>query len=153
MDKEKEYHKSRLAFYIDEDYRVNFCEEPLSHVEWFKKLGLIDSLEDLRFERILRGNIRKDKIEFYIGKSFNSINIADDKMIKLANIVLTNAAIKGKKYYTDSIKIKVCNGVLIGKPGQLWESKRICGYADMSDGSTNVFNFTDSIKDLLKDLL
>ena len=110
------FHKSRLAFaYVNETLKFNRLNDGRDHQHWLlQDFGI--SAKD--FEGIPRGYIRPGRIQFFQGSDFR---VTDYSVFKL-DILLD----KYQEFF-GSGNIEVCNGVHIGKVGDVWKPIDIIG--------------------------
>ena len=106
-EKERSFHKSRIAFFIKNNKINLLTNSEMSHYEWMKLLGIKDN----EFNSIIRGYVSNGNIVFYKG-----------------NFTYDNDVIEAANKYCNKIK-EMCNiedkcmvycGVKVGKQGEIW---------------------------------
>lgn len=113
MNKENDFHKSRIAFaIINKDLHI-IQNDPRGHKEWLlEEFGL----DEQNFEKIVRGYIKEDKIVFYKGSDFTCdsevCDIAYSYFYKLLS-------------YTNSRKVNIYAGVIRGEIGEEWKPQKL----------------------------
>lgn len=99
---EKNFHKNRTMFYLDEKSNVIFPEkayENLSHREWFCKIGI-------NYDITTRGYRLEDSVHLYVG-----VNFAIPRMSTVDLYYLLSY------FMVDKIKL----GCEVGKVGEVWK--------------------------------
>lgn len=80
MDKEKEFHNSRIAFYIDNEELI-YIPQGYGHSEYFDEIGHPEYIDTK-----VRGYIKDDWVMCYIGKDF-SYPCIDDRVFIYKHIM------------------------------------------------------------------
>lgn len=80
MDKEKEFHNSRTAFYIDNE-EIIYIPDGYGHSDYFEEIGHPEYIDTK-----VRGYIKDDLVMCYIGKDF-SLPCIDDRVFIYKSIM------------------------------------------------------------------
>jgi UDP-N-acetylmuramate-alanine ligase len=107
MNKEKEFHKSRIAFMIIQNQIMYLSDSTMSHLEWFESLELPNE----NFNDIVRGYVKNGKIIYYKG-DFEY----DEDVLNVAKSTCNQIMEE-----TGSYGFKVYAGVTKGEIGLEWE--------------------------------
>lgn len=123
---ERQFHNSRLMWMRIENRLIWTRFSDLSHEEWFNSL-FINS--DIDYNTIDRGYIKIDKetktcnIMMYKGRNFGRVKPSRRlvEQCRKSPDDLKLLAILYVEYMGDASIFRVCNGVKVGKPGDIWE--------------------------------
>lgn len=106
--KEKEYHRSRVAFAICDDSVLYLFNSDLGHKEWLVDGGILTEVE---FDTTVRGFVKDNEFYFYVGDFKTDLKVEKE----------------AKKYIKDicsalflEIPKHVYCGMNKGKVGELW---------------------------------
>ena len=105
-NREVTFHKSRLAFMIIDDEIMYLENSGMSHIEWYRSLGL----DENRFNDIVRGYYKNGRLIFYKGDF-----MYDDETIECAK---KYARIIKEKVNDNNLEVWV--GVEKGEIGTEW---------------------------------
>lgn len=110
-EKEALLHKSRIAFALVNDQMRYLTNSEMSHKEW---LQLEFNISDEDFENIIRGTIKDNKIYFYIGSDFKTIEELESKAATLTKTICEEQNLQ--------LPTEVYCGMIIGEIGQVWST-------------------------------
>lgn len=136
----------------------------LSHEDWFKNLH---NGEEVDYEDIDRGYIKVDtennicNITMYKGKNFRCIQLSDELLkngkscpddLRLLAVIYAGQT----NHEEHKMKFKVCNGVKVEEPGEIWEPLKVVETFEVDrikDSRNNislkqVINYEDALVEL-----
>ncbi len=119
----EKFHKSRLPFiWIDNKLIINENEDDdRDHQHWVcEDFGLTIP----EFEALNRGYMIEGRIQFFRSSTFEMIDTSEISVEDFNKLL----KIQHSRYNTD--KVVVCNGVHIGKVGEIWEPISVLGTFD-----------------------
>lgn len=109
MDRELEFHKSRIAFLVMDNEILYLENSPMSHKEWYLSLGY----KEENFNHVIRGYLKDNKLVYYKGDF-----MYDDEVIQKA--LETEDIIKK---HCDKLNAITYCGVIKGEVGEDWPPK------------------------------